>query len=380
MPIDIKTQTRTGVGGIVSMPPSPNKKWVHEFGPFVALPIPAEFVAYFEGLRGGRNMLSSASVGTGAVKAAADPEDFERAAELAELLSPARAEGYATWVDVGICLHNIDEGLLGAWCEFSKKSSKYDENVCVEKWAGFTQCILGAVGALRPLGFGSLVMWARKDDPEGYIGLQCSWHQPVVTDDDAMATARTLLEGLGQDPAKLVAVKSARVENGKLIVEVVCDDAEPVLQLDLTSLRVMSTINGVVVSVNYMHAAEAVDAKGPYDLATVQKDIRTGQLWCLRRPTDNHAVFSTHDQLSHIDMLNMDAPGGQVANVRLDGHKPTRVTAKKEIAVLQSMYNSSVQHALVDRYRMGCWINGDNNQVINVYTPPMQDERDGQDH
>ena len=46
--IDIKTQTRTGTGGVISVPPSPCKEWLREFGECEALPIPAEFVAYYE--------------------------------------------------------------------------------------------------------------------------------------------------------------------------------------------------------------------------------------------------------------------------------------------------------------------------------------------
>ena len=375
MPIDIKTQTKTGTGGIVSIPPSPNKKWVREFMPFAALPIPAQFVAYFEELRGDNATVASGPTPSAASVTVADPVDVERAAQLAELLSPARAEGYTTRMNAGLCMHNIDESLLGAWCEFSKKGSTYDEGVCGEKWAGFTQSIQGA---FRPLGFGSLVMWAKKDNPEGYASLQCSWHQPVVTDDDSMATARTLLEGLGQDPGSLALVNSAHVENGKLTLVVRTDeDGESVmqtLQLDLASLHVTSTVNGTVVWQNYMHTKHAIDAKGDYDLATVHKDIRTGQLWGLRREDENRAVFSTHDQLSHIDILNMNAPGGQVANVRLDGHQLSRVTAKN-MAVLQSMYKSSVRRALTDRYGLGCWVNYNNgNQQINVYNGGAEDE------
>ena len=372
MPIDIKTQTRSGVGGIVSIPPSPDKRWVREFGPFVALPIPAEFVAYFEELCANGSVPTGTTAGAAPVTAT-DTEDVERAAELAELLSAARAEGYATWIDVGICLHNIDDGMLGAWCDFSKKGSTYDEGVCEEKWAGFTD---------GPLGFGSLVLWAKKDDPEGYAGLQRSWHQPVVTDDDSMATARTLLEGLGQDPDTLISVHDACVENGKLTLVAVCTDTNGMhgesvrqtLLLDLTSLHVTSTVDGTVLWQNYMHAKHAIDAKGDYDLATVHKDIKTGQLWGLRREDENRAIFSTHDQLSHIDMLNMNAPGGQVANVRLDGHKLTRVTAKN-MAVLQSMYSSSVRRALTDQYGLGCWVNNVNgNQQINVFNGCAEDD------
>ena len=339
--------------------------WLREFGKFVALPIPAEFVTYFEELCGvNASVPGGATVGT-APATVTDPEDIERAAKLAELLSPARAEAYASWIDVGICLHNIDQGLLGVWCEFSQKSSKYDESVCEEKWAGFTD---------GPLGFGSLVVWAKKDDPEGYSAWVASEREsPAVSDDDSMATARTLMEGLGQDPGILVSVRNAYVESNKLTLVAECMDMDQTLQLDLASPRVTSTVNGSVLSQNYMHAVHAIDTMGAYDLATIHKDIKTGLPWWLRRPDDNHVVFSTQDQLTHIDLLNMDAPGGQVANVRQEGHRAARVTTKKDMAVLQSMVSSSVKHALVNRYGMGCWINGDNNTVntvnnVNVYT------------
>ena len=92
--------------------------------------------------------------------------------KLAGLLSAARADDYSSWMQVGWCLHNIDprasvpnregvdDSLLAAWTAFSGKSAKFAEGVCEGKWADMRRD--------GGLGMGSLVRWAREDDPEGY--------------------------------------------------------------------------------------------------------------------------------------------------------------------------------------------------------------------
>jgi len=47
-----------------------------------------------------------------------------------ECLSASRADGYQTWRDVGLCLHNVEpsEEMFQLWMEFSAKSSKAVDN------------------------------------------------------------------------------------------------------------------------------------------------------------------------------------------------------------------------------------------------------------
>lgn len=87
--------------------------------------------------------------------------DVETARQLVRCMNPARSDTYTTWRDVGFALRNTATELVDAWHEFSAKSAKYDRRVCQMFW-----------DRLRPeertgakLGMGSLIMWARQDDP-----------------------------------------------------------------------------------------------------------------------------------------------------------------------------------------------------------------------
>ena len=84
-------------------------------------------------------------------------DDFEIAKRLVAILSAERASSYESWMKVGWCLHNIDNRLLPDWDEFSKKSDKYVKGECAHMWATKMR--------KDSLGMGSLMMWARQDDP-----------------------------------------------------------------------------------------------------------------------------------------------------------------------------------------------------------------------
>ena len=80
-----------------------------------------------------------------------------------------RAQTLPEWFELGCCLHNlhnVDDTLLDRWVEFSQQSSNYDdaesETACHAKW-----------NKMRDSGFGlgTLCMWARNDNPEGYKAL-----------------------------------------------------------------------------------------------------------------------------------------------------------------------------------------------------------------
>ena len=96
-------------------------------------------------------------------------DDLLTVLKLVDLLSPSRADTYTEWFELGCCLHNlhnVDDTLLDRWVEFSQQSSNYDdaesETACHTKW-----------NKMRDQGFGrgTLCMWARNDNPEGYKAL-----------------------------------------------------------------------------------------------------------------------------------------------------------------------------------------------------------------
>ena len=84
-----------------------------------------------------------------------DTSSFDKIKQLIDILDVKRAENYDKWIQLGWCLHNLDENLLPLWIEFSKKSSKYEEGVCEYEWDR-----MDANG----LGLGSLYMWAKEDN------------------------------------------------------------------------------------------------------------------------------------------------------------------------------------------------------------------------
>jgi P4 family phage/plasmid primase-like protien len=89
--------------------------------------------------------------------------DLDIVRELVKMLAPERAEDYATWIEVGLCLHNISSGLLPEWIEFSQKSSKADTcTIFEDKWSGMKMVTEGGMG------MGSLHLWAKLDNPDEY--------------------------------------------------------------------------------------------------------------------------------------------------------------------------------------------------------------------
>lgn len=85
--------------------------------------------------------------------------DIRKARMLVNMLSGSRVEQYNTWIELGFCLHNIDESLLDVWDDFSKKSGKYKAGECEKHWYKFRY---------EGLNIGSLYRWAKEDNPEQY--------------------------------------------------------------------------------------------------------------------------------------------------------------------------------------------------------------------
>ena len=93
--------------------------------------------------------------------------------EITKILSKERADSYSDWLHVGILLHNIDYRLKDSWIDFSKKSPKYVSGECEQKW----ECLPSKIDTNKKdnnnseLGFGSLIRWAKQDNPEEYLKL-----------------------------------------------------------------------------------------------------------------------------------------------------------------------------------------------------------------
>lgn len=148
-PIDIKTQ-----GGVISIPPSPNKSWLRPILEAEMLPIPHRFVEFYVKTTG-RNVKKTTS-------SSYSSDTPSEVVDLVKLLSKDRANEYEDWMRLGWCLHNIDPTLnLGIWIDFSKQSSKYKEGEgeCERQWSSMRN---------QGLGLGTLHMWAKQDSPYEY--------------------------------------------------------------------------------------------------------------------------------------------------------------------------------------------------------------------
>lgn len=91
------------------------------------------------------------------------PEDKEdlirRATYLVSILDDNRVSEFHSWIRVGWALHNIDYSLLSVWIQFSKRSSKYKEGECEEKWKHMRN---------DGLTIRSLMLWAQQDNYTKY--------------------------------------------------------------------------------------------------------------------------------------------------------------------------------------------------------------------
>ena len=91
-------------------------------------------------------------------------DDEQMAWALVDILKDERADNYDSWIQLGMCLHNISDNLLDKWIEFSKRSLKYVEGECAKHWNKYF--ITKPKGGLT---MGTLRMWAREDNPDEYL-------------------------------------------------------------------------------------------------------------------------------------------------------------------------------------------------------------------
>lgn len=89
-------------------------------------------------------------------------DDVGYAKELVQILNNSRSEDYTTWIETGLCLYNISETLLQTWINFSKRSPKFKEGECEQKWGSFAD-YTGTKLTIR-----SLNLWARLDNNDAY--------------------------------------------------------------------------------------------------------------------------------------------------------------------------------------------------------------------
>jgi P4 family phage/plasmid primase-like protien len=80
---------------------------------------------------------------------------------LLDMLDVSRCNNYNDWINVGLCLYNINEKNLELWKKWSHNSDKYEEGSCEVKWKSFNKKKDG-------LTIGSLMLWCKEDDKDRY--------------------------------------------------------------------------------------------------------------------------------------------------------------------------------------------------------------------
>lgn len=93
------------------------------------------------------------------VIAALEEEELNLMKSFVTCLSKDRADDYSKWLEVGLCLYNIDQRLFTSWDKFSKQSDKYDKKGCFNKWNSFQ-----TAHTTNPLTVASLYYWAKLDN------------------------------------------------------------------------------------------------------------------------------------------------------------------------------------------------------------------------
>jgi P4 family phage/plasmid primase-like protien len=171
LPIDIKTVCSTGTGGVISIFPSPRKKWIRPLYTYPPIAIPDELVEYivshhddFKRIDDTPSMLAASNITYKSIDAASTyANDLNLAKELVECLSADRVDQYGSWITLGICLKEIHNDLFDTWLAASMKSKKFTNvNDCRDKWESFGN------GNGKKLTMGTLKMWAKQDSPELY--------------------------------------------------------------------------------------------------------------------------------------------------------------------------------------------------------------------
>lgn len=84
---------------------------------------------------------------------------------LLDCLKPSRYDNYDEWFKVGCILSNLSLRYKVLWHYFSKKSKKYDKNSVDDQWENYK---FNKGNQQKSLSIGSLIHWAREDNPEQF--------------------------------------------------------------------------------------------------------------------------------------------------------------------------------------------------------------------
>ena len=101
--------------------------------------------------------------------------DIDICKKLVKILNINRSNNYHNWIEVGLCLKNLDDDLLIEWIEFSKLSKKYKPGECEKLWKNFKTKKNG-------LNIGSLHRWAKNDNNNLYMKIIIEDYENLLSD------------------------------------------------------------------------------------------------------------------------------------------------------------------------------------------------------
>ena len=119
-------------------------------------------------------------------------ENLRLAPKLLEIISDERVDNYNDWMTIGWTLYNISNGCqegLNLWMDFSQRSPKFKESVCMYEWSKMIK---------KDMTIGTLKHYARKDNPKEYSNIIQNLIKPHI---------ESSLNGSHNDIAKALFVK-----------------------------------------------------------------------------------------------------------------------------------------------------------------------------
>lgn len=189
MPIDIKTLCKSGTRGVISIPPSSGKEWIRSPLTYDILPIPDDFINFYEhfkknpGSNKNNDMASPAHVNKIASQIR-KAVDFQEVAALVDALPQDYKDNYDNWLRVLFCLKSIENSgrSFQLLIDFSKDSKHWieleSERYIKQKWESAT------MESVNRITIASLHFWVKTANPRKYheiIGRRIVHEIPYLT-------------------------------------------------------------------------------------------------------------------------------------------------------------------------------------------------------
>ena len=119
-------------------------------------------------------------------------ENLKISQKLLEIISDDRVDSYNDWMTIGWTMYNISNGCqegLNLWMEFSQRSPKFKESICLYEWSKMIK---------KDITIGTLKHYAKKDNPKEY---------EKIIKDQIKPHIENSLNGSHNDIAKALLVK-----------------------------------------------------------------------------------------------------------------------------------------------------------------------------